>query len=149
MEYLKHKVMKASRSKRPFSIILCDIDDFKKINDRFGHETGDFVLQQIANILKEITRPQDLTSRWGGEEFLIFLPDMSSGNAGDTAERLRERIDGHIFSFDEIEIKVTMSFGVSDHFYGDTGSAECIREADKNLYEAKRQGKNRVVKSAE
>lgn len=148
MEYLKHKVQTPSKSKRPFSIILCDIDDFKKINDLFGHDCGDRVLQQIANILKEITRPQDLTSRWGGEEFLIFLPDMSSGHAADTAERLREKINTHIFSFENTEFKVTMSFGVSDHFYGKTGSAECIREADKNLYEAKRKGKNRVIKGS-
>lgn len=145
IEYLKHKVHKPSRSKRPFSIIMCDIDDFKIINDCYGHECGDNVLRQIGDILKEITRPQDLASRWGGEEFLIFLPDISSGSAIDMAERLREEIATHTFSYNDKEFKVTMSFGVSDHYFGQTGSDTCIREADKNLYEAKRRGKNRVV----
>jgi diguanylate cyclase (GGDEF)-like protein len=145
MEYLRRKVQKPSRSKRPFSIIMCDIDDFKIINDCYGHECGDKVLQQIADILKEITRPQDLTSRWGGEEFLIFLPDISSGSAIDMAERLRVEIGAHTFSYDNNKFSVTMSFGVSDHYFGQTGSECCIREADKNLYEAKKQGKNRVV----
>jgi len=145
IEYLKHKVHKPSRSKRPFSIIMCDVDDFKLINDCYGHDCGDSVLQRIADILKETTRPQDLTSRWGGEEFLIFLPDISSGSAIDMAERLREEIGAHTFSYNDKQFSVTMSFGVSDHYFGQTGSDTCIREADKNLYEAKRRGKNRVV----
>jgi diguanylate cyclase (GGDEF)-like protein len=145
IEYLKRKVQRPSRSKRPFSIIMGDIDDFKSINDNYGHECGDYVLQQIADIFKEITRPQDLTSRWGGEEFLIFLPDISSGSAIDLAERLRIEIGSQTFSFNDNQFAVTMSFGVSDHFFGETGSEGCIRAADKNLYEAKRRGKNRVV----
>lgn len=145
IEHLKRKVQKSSRSKRPFSIIMCDIDNFKSVNDSYWHECGDYVLQQISDILKGITRPQDLTSRWGGEEFLIFLPDISSGSAIDLAERLRVEIGSHTFSYNDKKFTVTMSFGVSDHFFGETGSDCCIREADKNLYEAKRLGKNRVV----
>ena len=145
IEYLRRKVQKSSRSKRSFSIIMCDIDNFKSINDSYGHECGDHVLRQIADILKEITRPQDLTSRWGGEEFLIFLPDISSGSAIDMAERLREEIGAQTFSYNNDKFSLTMSFGVSDFYFGQSGSDGCIREADKNLYEAKRQGKNRVV----
>lgn len=145
IEYLRRKVHKPSRSKRPFSIIMCDIDDFKSINDSYGHECGDYVLRQVSDILKVATRPQDLTSRWGGEEFLIFLPDISSGSAIDLAERLRAEIGSQDFLYNGIRFSITMSFGVSDHFFGETGSERCIREADNNLYEAKRRGKNRVV----
>ncbi|MFH0725642.1 MAG: GGDEF domain-containing protein [Pseudomonadota bacterium] len=145
IEYLKRKVQKPSRSKRSFSIIMCDIDNFKSINDCYGHECGDYVLRHISGIFREITRPQDLASRWGGEEFLIFLPDISSGSAIDLAERLRAEIGSQTFSYNDNQFTVTMSFGVSDHFFGETGSDGCIREADRNLYEAKRQGKNRVV----
>jgi diguanylate cyclase (GGDEF)-like protein len=124
---------------------MCDIDDFKGINDSYGHECGDYVLHRIADMFREITRPQDLTSRWGGEEFLIFLPDISSGSAIDLAERLRVEIGSQAFSYNDNTFTVTMSFGVSDHFFGETGPDGCIREADRNLYEAKRRGKNRVV----
>ena len=145
MEYLTHKVQKPSKSKRNFSIIICDIDHFKKINDQYGHECGDAVLCQVAEILKEVTRPQDLVSRWGGEEFLIFLPDMSSGSAATAAERLRIAVNNHRFTYEEHEMHVTMSFGVSDHFYGDSDSSRCLSQADQNLYAAKRSGRNRVV----
>ncbi len=144
-EYLMHKVQKPSRSKRKFSIIICDIDHFKKINDHYGHQCGDAILRQVADILKTVTRPQDLVSRWGGEEFLIFLPDMSSGTALGTAERLRIAISEHSFTYESYELRVTMSFGVSDHYYGGMESSRCLTQADQNLYEAKRRGRNRVV----
>lgn len=144
LEYLNHAVRSNLKSKRMYSFIMCDIDDFKKINDLFGHECGDKILKNVASLLKEVTRPQDLTCRWGGEEFLIFLPDISLETTIEIANRIKTVINNNHFSYENNSFNVTLSFGISNHIFGMSNFDEAIKEADQNLYSAKKQGKNRI-----
>jgi len=145
IETVKNELQRFSRSKRDFSIIMADIDHFKSLNDQHGHECGDSILQNMAEILKENMRSQDLVCRWGGEEFLIFLPDTSSQSARHVAEKLRLKIAENSFSYKKMPIKLTMSFGVSDTQYESLSPYAYIKNADRNLYKAKDRGRNRVI----
>lgn len=144
MENLKHEVHRSLRSKNVLSIVMCDIDHFKSINDTYGHECGDKILKQVADVLKGNTRKQDLVSRWGGEEFLILLPDTLLKNAKYVAENLRHIVQSKTLLYDGQRVKISMSFGVSEYGFEATPDA-CIRKADSNLYEAKKKGRNMVV----
>ncbi len=127
-----------------FSVVMVDIDHFKAINDRFGHDTGDIILSKIATILDQGVRKQDIVSRWGGEEFLILLPHETLEQSINTAEKLRQSIEKLDFSSSGIDDGVTASFGV----HSITQSAdikELIVLADKKLYQAKRNGRNCVI----
>ncbi|MFH1282963.1 MAG: GGDEF domain-containing protein [bacterium] len=145
MEYLEYEKKRSSRSKREFSIIFGDLDHFKKINDTYGHECGDRLLQKVAVVLKSTLRHQDVVSRWGGEEFVILLPDTSLENARYVAEKLRKNVADQPFFYRFREIKKTMSFGVSNHSYENIGSDTGIQKADYNMYQAKQKGRNTVV----
>jgi len=134
------EVSRYTRYKRPFSIILLDIDKFKSINDTYGHNAGDSVLVTLAGILKSSVRKIDIAGRWGGEEFLIFCPETEIDGATVVAENLRQKIESHIF---EIERKVTSSFGVAEYKKGELAK-DFIRSADDALYLAKQKGRNRV-----
>ncbi|MCU0820971.1 MAG: diguanylate cyclase [Spirochaetes bacterium] len=145
--HVKEKIVsekkRYERNRRCFSIIMADIDNFKEVNDLFGHECGDYALIQISNQIQKNIRDHDVASRWGGEEFLIFLPetDLESGTA--IAERIREEIDVHEIKWKGMPIHVTMSFGVCQ--YEDSITVDdCIRMADEGLYRAKFEGKNKV-----
>ncbi|WP_187647310.1 GGDEF domain-containing protein [Nitrosophilus labii] len=125
----------------PFSLVILDIDDFKKINDKYGHPIGDMILQEIANILKNFLRANAIASRIGGEEFAVILPGSELQQAKHIAERLRKAIENRTFNINEI--KTTASFGVTEAKKTDT--LESIFErADKALYDAKKSGKNCV-----
>lgn len=126
----------------PFSLVLLDIDDFKQINDRFGHPVGDAVLQEIATILKTFLRANAIPSRIGGEEFAVILPGSELEAAEHIAERLRRAIENR--NFDTQDLKVTASFGVTQAKKTDTLESIFDR-VDKALYEAKKMGKNCVV----
>jgi len=128
-----------------FSVILMDMDDFKKVNDTYGHIAGDRVLVKLANILKANVRDSDTCGRWGGEEFLIIVPKANEEEAAHVAEKLRKSIESESFS---IEDPVTASVGVAGI---ETGSniTKLLSNADKALYKAKRSGKNIVVKASE
>lgn len=129
-------------SKAPYSVIMADIDNFKQINDVFGHQAGDRVLKEVGEILKENLRRNDFVGRYGGEEFLIVLPNTDKKNAKFVAEKLRRIIESRYFSFPGR--RLTVSFGVADCREG--GKAERVIElADERLYRAKKEGKNRVV----
>ena len=125
----------------PLAGILLDIDNFKQINDRFGHNAGDAVLKEVSRLLRESTRRTDSVIRWGGEEFLVLLPDTHLEEALRLAERLRETLAAHSFS---IERPVTASFGVTELRPGDS-QEEFVHRCDQALYFAKEQGKNRVA----
>ncbi len=129
--------------KEPFSIIMIDVDFFKKINDTYGHLAGDYILKEIANIIKNNIRESDICGRFGGEEFIIILPNTKLAGAIKTAERLREAIEKHKFRFERKDIKVTASFGVTSSGINDSIES-LISRADEALYEAKRKGRNRV-----
>ncbi|HIE35102.1 MAG TPA: GGDEF domain-containing protein [Campylobacterales bacterium] len=126
----------------PFSLILLDIDNFKKINDKYGHPGGDKVLQEVATILKNFLRANAIVSRFGGEEFAVILPGSKLDEAEHIAQRLRKAIENRSFHIDDL--KVTASFGVTEAKKDDT--LESIYErADKALYKAKKSGKNIVI----
>ena len=137
----------ASRNKREpqeFCIILADVDKFKRVNDTFGHHTGDFVLQELVTILKENVRLEDSIARWGGEEFLFLLNAANLDSGVLVAEKLRKAIEDHIFQYEDIIIPVTMTFGVSTSGK-DLDIKNLINKADENLYKGKHSTRNCVV----
>jgi len=137
------EIRRATRSSQPFSIVLLDIDHFKKINDTHGHQTGDKVLVDIAKVLKNNTRDIDLVGRWGGEEFLIICPQTEDKGGLTLAENLRQLVENNEFP---IVQKVTASFGVTSYRIGDHAN-DMIARADAALYLAKHRGRNRVENS--
>jgi diguanylate cyclase (GGDEF)-like protein len=123
-----------------FSVLLCDIDYFKQVNDRFGHDVGDQVLQQVAHVLRDNIRTSDSAGRWGGEEFLLVLPNTNLTEASLTAERLCQAITAMVQLED---FTVTLSIGAAEYLHRDT-SDQLIKRADRALYVAKQTGRNRV-----
>jgi len=144
-ERMNHKMARAERLGSGFSVILGDLDHFKSINDEFGHLVGDRVLMAAAAVLAAEARPYDLPARFGGEEFLVILPENTLVDAMRYAQRVRAAI-GELNVLG-IERRITMSMGISTWEHGDTASA-LISRADKALYEAKKRGRNRVVAQA-
>jgi diguanylate cyclase (GGDEF)-like protein len=127
-----------------FSVLMIDIDYFKRINDNHGHQTGDAVLVQLARIFRETLRSLDSAGRYGGEEFLVILGQTDMHQAMQTAERIRQATDQHVFVCGDVSLRATISVGVAGIFEEDTSSTELIGRADKALYEAKAGGRNRV-----
>lgn len=127
-----------------FSVVLLDIDYFKKINDIYGHNCGDYILSKLAKLLKKQIRKQDVLARWGGEEFLILLPNSNEKEAVTLCERLRHKVETTNFSYNKKSIKLTVTFGISE--YDEALEIEAtINNADRNLYKGKNQGRNCVV----
>lgn len=134
----------AQRSNSQAAVLMIDIDDFKNLNDRFGHQAGDRVLARVAGILKKSLRTSDLLGRYGGEEFCVFLSPVKTESLFGLADKLRSRIEAEVRE----PCPVTVSIGLSSgRIVGDVQRSlyKLIREADGNLYQAKAQGKNRVV----
>lgn len=130
-----------NRYSAPACLILFDIDRFKSVNDRFGHAIGDDVLRGIARRLAPVLRELDIFARWGGEEFVILLPETSIDYAMEVAERLREEVEGEGFP---VVGTVTISVGVTDFRCNDAQTLEVLNRADRALYSAKGKGRNRV-----
>ncbi len=129
---------------RRISMFICDIDFFKKVNDTYGHNAGDAVLRHVAGIFRANSRICDGVYRWGGEEFIVILPDTDMKGAADFAERLRTLVMASVCHFDDLDIKVTMSFGVTE--IDPSKSIESnIEDADAKLYKAKESGRNIVI----
>ncbi|AOY88447.1 GGDEF domain-containing protein [Marinobacter salinus] len=145
MTYLADREMaRFNRSGHPVGVLLLDIDHFKAINDEFGHEVGDQVLASVADILRNQLREQDLVSRWGGEEFLIILPDTGIEKAQVSAERIRQAIlDFDWRSVTRTDVHLTTSAGVSEFRCGERLGA-AVSRADRALYRGKAGGRNRV-----
>ncbi len=131
--------------KYPFSIIMLDIDNFKKINDTYGHLAGDKVLKEIGKILKTYLRAKDIPARTGGEEFTIILPGITKKEAMAVAERLRRVISNHTIEYEGHKIHVTASFGVAEMRDDIETPEDLLKEADEKLYKAKKTGKDKVV----
>ncbi len=147
-ESLQREVGRADRQGRPLSVLLLDIDDFKAINDRYGHPVGDAILERIvAEIRSEVRGDMDLVARYGGEEFAVILPEIPTEVAAEVAERIRRRIDERLFRPPETEdiIRVTVSIGLAAYPADASNKKELIDRADAALYRAKRAGKNAVV----
>lgn len=143
MELLRREVARSERFKLPLSVAMVDIDDFKKVNDTFGHITGDKVLKAVATIMKSVIRKIDMIGRYGGEEFLVIFPNTPKNNARIAAEKLRKEVESHKFKYKDREFKVTISIGVAEYEDGDS-TESLIAKADEALYRAKSAGKNRV-----
>ena len=135
----------AKREREPLSIIMLDIDNFKNINDKYGHSVGDEVIKLLAQKLVSLSRESDVTARFGGEEFAIMLPNTDIENALKYAAKIRAEIEDMVFKHENEQIGFTVSIGV-DEFRLDTDKNvdESLNRADKALYKAKREGKNRV-----
>jgi len=130
---------------RPVSLILFDLDNFKQLNDTFGHQAGDQVLKSFAEILKESCRSHDLVARFGGEEFAIILSRTTAAAAHAIAQRIRNRLAKTVFTFDGRQIQMTVSIGVATCENGGTiFTANLVKQADQALYRAKSTGKNKV-----
>ena len=143
MARIKNEEARFSRSKRSFCLLMADIDHFKLINDTYGHDAGDYILKELSRLMTDALRLQDSIGRWGGEEFLIMLPETEMNGAGYVAEKLRTMIEKHRFSYHEHQLSITVSFGISS--YADSMNInDCLKKADDNLYLAKRHGRNRV-----
>lgn len=144
IEKLKDEVSRFERTGHVFSVLMADVDHFKKINDTYGHECGDYTLKKIGSTFLNNTQKRDVVARWGGEEFLIFLPETGVEQALKTAERLRLAIEKNDIRYGEGIIKITTSFGAAAYHKGQTID-ELIKRSDISLYQAKKQGRNRVV----
>lgn len=128
----------------PVSLVMCDIDFFKKINDKFGHQAGDYVLRNVSRLMKQTFRKTDICCRYGGEEFLVILPGANFENAAVAANKLRMAVEEELMVFEETRIPVTLSCGVSTIQIGKETYAEAMARADSALYEAKHKGRNQV-----
>jgi diguanylate cyclase (GGDEF)-like protein len=145
LETLEREISRAHRYRRELSMIMFDIDHFKKINDTYGHLAGDYVLKQLASVVKSRIRREDTMSRYGGEEFAIVLPEVDAFNANQTAEKIRKLVEKTVFKFEDTKIPVTISVGVCSITPDTKDPAEFIKNADDKLYQAKAQGRNQVV----
>jgi diguanylate cyclase (GGDEF)-like protein len=143
-EALEKELMRARRYERDLSLLMFDIDFFKRINDQYGHLAGDHVLRELARIVQERIRREEVFARYGGEEFVILLPETPLPGAAALAESLRARVANHAFVFQGERIPVTVSIGTALLGENDKVAADLIQRADEKLYEAKRGGRNRV-----
>jgi diguanylate cyclase (GGDEF)-like protein len=151
METLGIEIERAKRHNHPVSLLMLDIDDFKKINDTHGHLFGDQVLKDVTETMSMQVRQEDVVGRYGGEEFLVIMPGADAEVAQTVAERVRKAIARHAV-VDEAErgeqhpVQPTVSIGATTYYGKDAGDTKAlIREADKRLYVAKRSGKDRVI----
>lgn len=143
-QYFEKALRLFTRDNMPRSVVFFDIDNFKEINDNYGHLVGDRVLKRIATILNMQIRSSDMVSRWGGEEFLVLLNDSQLEDSVEIAQKIRISFENDIELHDLIKGGVTASFGVTTFKEGDT-IEKIVARADKALYEAKRSGKNMVI----
>ena len=143
---LKYEYNRSLRSKSCMSLLICDIDHFKQINDKYLHEGGDYVLQKLSALFVETLRKQDKVSRWGGEEFLILLPETDCEHAFVIAEKIRNRVNQTRFICHGKEISVTMSIGLAEATESTT-IEQAIDKADQNLYLAKQSGRDQTKPS--
>jgi diguanylate cyclase len=143
-EAMNREVSTVKRKDTPLSVALLDIDNFKKLNDSKGHETGDAALAHLATVARECMRPQDTLARYGGEEFVILLPDTPLDKGIEAMTRLQRELTRRFFLAGNEKILITFSAGVAQLAAGESG-ADAIRRADQAMYLAKRAGKNRVI----
>ena len=145
VECARLEIKKAHRQGTPLSFVLMDLDHFKKVNDSCGHEKGDLVLRRVAEILNQLCRQTDVVSRFGGEEFLMILPDTDLSGAELSAEKIRKALADDESVEDLNMIHVTASFGVAQWHEAELEFKDTLRRADRALYVAKSRGRNRVV----
>lgn len=145
---LEREMHRSARNKSDLCVALLDLDDFKQINDRYGHDTGDEVLIHLVNTIKDTLRKLDVIARFGGEEFLIILPDTDKQEAAQIVTRIQRELSKSIFMHNNSNIFITFSAGIAQYVYEET-QENMIKRADCALYKAKNEGKNRVVVASE
>ncbi len=143
-EHLRVMINICRRYGNIFSLLVLDIDHFKRINDTLGHSAGDSVLREVAGVLKSQTRESDFLARYGGEEFVYFLPEMTAQEALKMAEKLLKQIEEHEFTYNDEDISLTVSAGISEVIKDSDDRESIFRRADKALFNAKEGGRNRV-----
>lgn len=145
MEFLERELSRVSRTGRPLSLVMFDLDHFKVINDTHGHLTGDAILKDLCTRIFTTVRKDELLARYGGEEFVVVLPEADHEGCMEFAERIRVLVEVEHFVFEGDTIPVTISIGCATTMGETVTVAQFIKEADDNLYAAKRGGRNKVV----
>lgn len=144
-ELMRAELDRSGRYQKNFSVILSDIDHFKRFNDTYGHQAGDYVLEQTAACFKACVRTTDIVARYGGEEFIALLPETNVNGAYILAERIRKYIEAKQYKFNDQEMKVTVTLGVSTFPVDSNLGPELVKKADLSLYYGKENGRNRVA----
>lgn len=143
-DYVNLLVFENNRQNKPFAVAIADVDFFKKVNDNFGHDTGDFVLKTLADIFSKTMQGRGQVARWGGEEFLFVFDNFTGSQAVTVLDNMREMIESYEFKFRETTLQITITIGVED--YSPISGAEVsISKADEKLYQGKQNGRNQVV----
>ncbi len=142
---LEQEYNRTKRHPSDFSLAILDIDFFKKVNDTYGHQYGDYVLRTVADLMKQSFRKTDLLFRYGGEELIVMMPETNIEGASIPVQRLRRMVEDYEFDYNGVKSKVTVSIGLTTNYQSFTTSAEILKSADEALYKAKEGGRNRVV----
>ncbi len=144
LEAVEREMARASRFERPLHLIMFDVDHFKHVNDEYGHIAGDFVLSELAGLVKKRVGREEIFSRYGGEEFALVIPEAGTDKVKVSAEKIRSMIEEHRFEFEDRRIPVTISLGIAP-MPGDGNDVQAfIQRADDQLYKAKNGGRNQV-----
>jgi len=146
IDQLSATMAESRRGLLKIHILMMDIDNFKKLNDTYGHLAGDKVLIEVAEIILQAIRGTDIAARYGGEEFVVMLRDCNNETATIIAERIRSKVESKVFNYNDLELRVTISLGITDYQRKtDRSPAQLIERADKALYMSKKSGKNQVT----
>lgn len=152
MEKMEEALLRSNREKSPLSLILTDIDHFKGVNDNYGHQVGDLVLQRFTEQLSKSARPYDFVGRYGGEEFVVCLPGVDASQSRSVAERMRKKVEEMKIKLPDQSqsVRITASFGVASFLFGLEDNVDSlIGRADEAMYKAKREGRNCVCVAKE
>ncbi|MFH1438800.1 MAG: GGDEF domain-containing protein [Pseudomonadota bacterium] len=149
LETLVKEAARARRYHRPLSLIMIDLDHFKKVNDTYGHLAGDHILKELGELLRSRIRREEIVVRYGGEELAILLPETAKDGAASVAEQMRHRVENHTFIFAGKKITITISAGVAELIETNYDFNGFVDVADERLYSAKKGGRNKVVAESE
>jgi diguanylate cyclase (GGDEF)-like protein len=142
---LQDEISRSRENGSMLGIIMADVDHFKRVNDVYGHQAGDLVLQSIAKLFKQCVRAVDIVCRYGGEEFVIIMPGVTLSTLSKSAEEIRFRCQAMCMTYKEQEIRVTLSMGLAAYPKHGLQMDELLIRADQSMYSAKQQGRNRVI----
>ncbi len=144
IEKIEYQQIAYERNGRPFTVMIADIDNFKKINDTYGHDAGDHILISLGNLIKDNIRKQDFIGRWGGDELILLLPDTPAKGGMILGEKIRTKVDKNSFYFNHHTLNTSLTIGIAEYRY-DMGCTDLIKKADQALYNGKNLGKNCVM----